>query len=408
MADAPLNAGALSTFLDADETVEHRIVSHSGPVEREIDGSVSMLSPAGDYGSVLVATSARVLVIVGGGDRGGEDAVYAVQYPEVADVTVNDGLLHNEIVVETEDGEVYRISPDEGDMQSVASYVRSLADTCDSIETLVDKAELTSKDVDTDPDLAANDIESTRTEVALERAFDTLSDLDVAVVGGLAALQERIEKVWLGNYVSRGMKLKARGSEAAEDGRIDEAARFLKAALESYEAAASIATEREFRLADEICRERDDVAGKLQSAERRNMTRAHEAVERATDADGEEAASAWVTAYDEYGEALDGEWVEAPVAVDDHRAAIRYQRAWVAANAVDTLRTLAEDAVDRAEAAPAGSDRAVAAFESAEQHLEPALRIAEEQGLPTSDLRSLRGSVRDAIEMAQWEWGGTG
>ena len=405
MARPLLAADSVSAYLDDDERLTNELRAGEGAVEREMDGSVSTLSPAGSRGWVLAVTTRRVLFAIGGGERGGGDALTTIPFPDVDAVRVSDGLLRSSFAIETTDDETYTCSPDQGDMQAAATAIRQRAEKCERIRSLLDKAELNSASVDLDPDLAPADIESDTTESTLTRAQALLSDLAADNPRGLGALRERLERLWLGNYVERGDRLRARGETADANDDEDSAREDLEAALRSYQAALDIAVEREFTRTDELRDRRDALGAELSTLRAGPVARAGDALETARSATGEEAAEAWLRAYEAYGQAVEADWVDVPTDVEDEQAALRYQRAWVARQAFDALREGATTVLESTEAQSAPTEEARTSYERADAMLERALEIADEQPIGAEDLHELREDVQDQIQLTEWEWG---
>jgi len=404
MARPLLAAGSVSAYLDDDERLANELHAVEGAVEREIDGSVSTLSPAGSHGWVLAVTTRRVLLAIGGGERGGEDALTTIPFPDVEAVRVSDGLLRSRFAIETTDGETYSCSPEEGNMQAAATAIRQRAEKCERIRSLLEKAELNSASVDLDPDLATADIESDTTESTLTRALALLSDLAVEDPRGLGALRERLERLWLGNYVERGDRLQERGMADAPDDE-ESAREDLEAALRSYQAALDIAVEREFSRTDELRDRRDALGAELSTLRTDPAAKAEEALETARSATGEAATEAWLKAYEAYGQAVQADWVDLPTDVEDEQAALRYQRAWVARQAVDALRSSATTVLESTEAQPAPTEEARTSYERGDAMLERALEIADEQPIGAERLHELRTEVQEQIQLTEWEWG---
>lgn len=399
MTDEMVAADAVSAYLDDDERVRERLVCGGG-LERDVDGAVSTHSPTGDFGTVVVVTTKRVLFVVGGGDRGGDDATVSIPYADVADVDATDGLIRTAFTVATTDGETYSCSPDEGDLQAAAGDITQRANKFERIRNLVDKAELNSSEVSLDPDLPVEDIEAATSTLA--RAYALVTDLEADAPHGLDALRERIETCWLHNYVERSDRLQDRASAAVDDGRYDAGVRDVEAALASYEAAVEIAEKRGFDRVDERRGRRDDLEAHLAELEAGPIADAAAAVETAQSAAGAAAAKAWLRAYEAYGSALEAARVDLPVATEDPAAAIRYQRAWVARETVDALVAIAESEMERAE----DGERERDCYERAVSVLETALTVARDHDIDTEPLEARRERAENGVEMAEWEWGG--
>ncbi|MUV89254.1 hypothetical protein GJ629_04530 [Halapricum sp. CBA1109] len=106
-----------------DEEVRYGLVSKRGDVTVERDGETTEHTAGRGYRTVTAVTDVRLLVVVGG-DDGGDDRVVSIPVEAIDTVETHQSFLSGGLRIETAGGEKWSI-PCKGDLDGVVEFVRT-------------------------------------------------------------------------------------------------------------------------------------------------------------------------------------------------------------------------------------------------------------------------------------------
>jgi hypothetical protein len=377
-------AGApVTETVGPDEQVRYALVSKRGDVTVERDGETTEHSAGRGYRTVTVVTDVRLLVVVGG-DDGGDDRVVSIPVEAIDSVETHQSFLSGGLRIETAGGEEWSI-PCKGDLDGVVEFVRTATRAWRRADRfaaeagdLLDDAERTLESGDTDAAFAALD----EAEEMVVGGRDRLAEYDVGSrvpeMAGLTDCSERIDALRRRAHATVGDAARRQARTARDVDDYEDAVAAYADARDAYERALTYDGDRPD---GESLRERlSSVHGEEAELATTPQSVARAAYERA---DSRErplpAARAYRVALDRYRELLGLSWGPTAFFVGDSDA-IEERILDIVDGVVDARVAATRRALSAADTfeVRGATDPALSACAVAEAHLEAARDVVTE------------------------------
>lgn len=377
----------LEGYLDAAEPVVYRLECDR-PVAIEPDGEPTSELGDAETGAVAAVTDRRLLV-------GVPDALEAVAFRDVRDVTVKRGLLHTALTVRTWTHGTVRIRPVRGQpVAEAADYLERAATVRQRVLAAVEDArdDITAagRAIEAGDEAAAA---AARTDVrhALSLAARRIDDAPRAAYPSLDSLVAETRTVFqrtrVHAHLARAQTLAVEGDARAGVDAWPGVERTLCDARAHLETALRVAVEGDLELVGAIQAEIDDLDERTRSIVARQRSLVADARDAALAADSPTAAvPALATAVEQARAAASFDWGDR-LGVDVDRPTRQREAERLAGRLIEARRRLADRQHNAAEWAQLAGDRdeAVSRYRAAHAQLRKAERLARELAAGDAD-----------------------
>ncbi|WP_367176806.1 hypothetical protein [Haloarcula rubripromontorii] len=366
----------LGQYLQGAETPRYLAYNdRSGVVATR--GNSESLAPAGDYRAYLLATTVRVLFVVGDDDR---DRTISLPHEDIVAVRCTSGLRTSTLEIVTVDEDRWAFEC-KGDLTPVRSFVDEATQVWTRTLTELDRAESQVEAAVTA--LEATEFETAATHItaaqeALDNGQKRVEALDTgaraAIDGRLQSTQARIDTCQRRRHVSAGDEHRDTARRAWENRSYERAADAYAQAKVEYERALAVPASEP--PTEAITDARNAVEAEYTELLSAPVDAAQVAASAArAAADPAERARHWEDALDRYRTAYELDWGR-DRRFDGDRASLREALADIAVKLVDAHREAGQQALRET----GESKRAAAgtACDSAAAHFERAREVAAE------------------------------
>jgi len=384
--DGYLKGRALISYLDAEETPLFVFGSGKRGITRERSGETERVVPGSGYRAITAITDRRVQFVVGGGREDG-DWDQSVRLSDIDRVTVDSGLIREQLTIDANDGSTYHVYLRDIDTERVVSFLEEVSWAWIEVEELLDDAR--KHLVDASQSEKSHEYDAAKDAIArarqtLDKAAGETDNLTSEASSGIHDRIDHVERRY------RETKRRVHASRATH--LVDEAERQWRA--DQFERAYE-----QFRAArEEYCtildiygldpdkadamRERiAHVDGNLEHLSKAPLRSANQACSRARDASTpEDKLEHWKDALERYRCVIELDWGHEQKRFEGDLDLVRDRVVGVVEEILATRRELTDDRVERAEQLLEANDYTSArtAYVEAMDHLEAATNLARE------------------------------
>ncbi|QCC52790.1 hypothetical protein [Halapricum salinum] len=384
--DGYLEGAPLISYLDQEETPLFVFGSGKRGLTRERSGDTERIVPGSGYRAITAITDRRVQFVVGGGREDG-DWDESVRLSDVDRVSVDSGLIREQLTIDANDGSTYHVYLKDVDTDRVVSFLETVSWAWIKVEELLDDAR--KHLVDASQGEKSRDYDAAKEAVArarrtLDEADGATDDLSSEASSGIHDRIDQVERRYRETkrrvHASRATHLVDEAERHWRDDQFERAYDQFSAAREEYTTILDIYGLDPDK-ADAMRERIAHVDGNLDHLSKAPLRRANEACSRARDASTTaEALEHWGDALELYRRVIELDWGHEQKRFDGDVDLVRDRVVGVVEEILAARRELTDDRVDDAEQLLEHDDYSGArsAYAEAMDNLEAATDLASE------------------------------